>query len=107
MNHQMTSTTFEIYGHPVKSNLGVVRGIIVRSRSIFGNIGAGFQTLLGGNITILTELCEKTRQEAFDIMINHAGSLGANAVIGIRYESTEIMSGVTEVICYGSAVIVE
>lgn len=107
MNHQMTSTTFEIFGHQTKSNLGVVRGIIVRSRSIFGNIGAGLQTILGGNITILTELCEKTRQEAFDIMINHAESLGANAVIGIRYESTEIMSGVTEVICYGSAVIVE
>ena len=107
MKHEMTSTTFEIYGHPIKSNLGIVRGIIVRSRSIFGNIGAGFQTLLGGNITILTELCEKTRQEAFEIMVQHAESLGANAIIGIRYESTELMSGVTEVICYGTAVIVE
>ncbi len=107
MNHTLTTTAFEISGHPVKSNFGVVRGIIVRSRSIFGNIGAGLQTILGGNITILTELCEKTRQEAFDIMINHAESLGANGVIGIRYESTEIMSGVTEVICYGTAVLVE
>ena len=107
MNHQLTTTAFEIFGHPIKSNLGVVRGIIVRSRSIFGNIGAGLQTILGGNITILTELCEKTRQEAFDTMINHAESLGANAVIGIRYESTEIMAGVTEVICYGTAVIAE
>lgn len=107
MNYKMTSTTFEIYGHPIKSNLGVVRGIIVRSRSIFGNIGAGFQTLLGGNITILTELCEKTRKEAFDIMIQHAESVGANAIIGIRYDTTEVMPSVTEVICYGTAVIVE
>jgi uncharacterized protein YbjQ (UPF0145 family) len=106
MDHKLTSTAFEIIGHPIISNLGVVRGIIVRSRSIFGNIGAGLQTILGGNITILTELCEKTRQEAFDIMIQHAESLGANSVIGIRYESTEIMAGVTEVICYGTAVVV-
>ena|SRR5208337_3591024 len=107
MNPQFTSTTFEIYGHPVKSHLGVVRGIIVRSRSIFGNIGAGLQTILGGNITILTELCEKTRNEAFEIMEKHAESLGANAVIGIRYDTTEVLSGVTEVICYGTAVIVD
>ena len=107
MNLKMTSTTFEISGHPIKSNLGVVRGIIVRSRSIFGNIGAGFQTLLGGNITILTELCEKTRNEAFEIMIQHAESLGANAIVGVRYDTTEVMAGVTEVICYGTAVIVE
>jgi len=84
-----------------------VRGIIVRSRSIFGNIGAALQTLVGGNITILTNLCEKTREDAFNVMLQHAESLGANAVIGIRYESTEVMSGVKEVICYGTAVIVE
>jgi len=107
MRHEATSTTFEISGYTVKKTLGVVKGIIVRSRSIFGNIGAGFQTLLGGNITIYTELCEKTREDAFKTMVQHAESLGANAVIGIRYESTEVMSGVTEVICYGTAVIVE
>lgn len=106
MDHKLTSTTFEIPGYNVHGNLGIVRGIIVRSRSIFGNIGAGLQTLLGGNITILSELCEKTREEAFNIMIQHAESLGANAVIGVRYESTEIMAGVTEVLCYGTAVIV-
>ena len=103
----MTSTTFDLPGYKVKKSLGVVRGILVRSRSIFGNIGAGFQTLFGGNITILSELCENTRQEAYDIMIQHAQSLGANAVIGVRYESTEIMQGVTEVLCYGTAVVVE
>ena len=103
----MTSTSFEIYGYQVKATLGVVRGIIVRSRSIFGNVGAALQIIVGGNITILTNLCEKTREEAFNIMLQHAKSLGANAVIGVRYESTEIMSGVTEVICYGTAVVVE
>jgi uncharacterized protein YbjQ (UPF0145 family) len=107
MNTAMTSTTFEISGYNIKSNLGVVRGIIVRSRSIFGNIGAGLQTILGGNITILTELCEKTRKEAFDIMIRHAESLGASAIVGIRYDTTEVLSGVTEVICYGTAVVIE
>ena len=107
MEHKMTSTTFEISGYKVNENLGIVRGILVRSRSIFGNIGAGFQTLVGGNITILSELCERTREEAFHIMIQHAESLGASAVIGIRYESTEIMSGVTEVLCYGTAVVLE
>jgi uncharacterized protein YbjQ (UPF0145 family) len=106
MDHKRTSTTFEIAGFHVKENLGLVRGIVVRSRSIFGNIGAGLQTILGGNITILSELCEKTREDAFNNMMQHASSLGANAVIGIRYESTEIMSGVTEVLCYGTAVIV-
>lgn len=107
MDPKRTSTTFEIPGYKVTKNLGVVRGILVRSRSIFGNIGAAFQTLVGGNITILTELCEKTREEAFSIMLQHAESLGANAVIGVRYESTEIMDGVTEVLCYGTAVIVD
>jgi uncharacterized protein YbjQ (UPF0145 family) len=107
MNHQLTSTAFEVSGYKIVKNFGVVRGVIVRSRSLFGNIGAGLQTLMGGNITILTELCEKTRAEAFGIMIDHAEFLGANSVIGIRYESTEVMSGVTEVICYGTAVLVE
>ena len=107
MEHKMTSTTFEIPGYRIIKNMGVVRGIIVRSRSIFGNIGAGLQTLIGGNITILSELCEKTREDAYNIMLQHAESVGANAVIGVRYESTEIMSGVTEVLCYGTAVIIE
>lgn len=107
MDHKKTTTTFEIPGHKISQNLGIVRGIIVRSRSIFGTIGAGFQTLLGGNITILSELCEKTREDAYNLMLQHAESLGANAAIGIRYESTEIMSGVTEVLCYGTAVVVE
>jgi uncharacterized protein YbjQ (UPF0145 family) len=107
MNQKMTTTAFEIQGQAIKENLGLVRGIIVRSRSIFGTIGAGIQTLVGGNITLLTELCEKTRLDAYTEMMLHAEVIGANAVIGIRYESTEIMSGVTEVICYGTAVIVE
>lgn len=107
MNQKMTSTTFEITGYELKQNLGVVRGIIVRSRSIFGNIGAGFQTIFGGNISILTELCEATRKDAYELMTKHAESIGANAIIGIRYESTEVMNNVTEVLCYGTAVIVE
>jgi uncharacterized protein YbjQ (UPF0145 family) len=107
MDHTKTTTAFEIKGYSIVRNLGVVRGILVRSRSIFGSIGAGLQTIIGGNITILSELCEKTREEAFDIMMKHAESLGANAVIGIRYESTEIFQGVTEVLCYGTAVFVE
>ena len=107
MDIKMTTTAFEIHGYKISKNLGLVRGIIVRSRSIFGNIGAGVQTLFGGNITILTNLCEKTREEAFNIMIQHAEMQGANAVIGVRYESTEVMSSVTEVICYGTAVVVD
>ncbi|HOW31068.1 MAG TPA: YbjQ family protein [Bacteroidales bacterium] len=107
MKQEMTSTAFEIQGYIIVKNLGIVRGIIVRSRSIFGSIGAGLQTLVGGNITILTELCEKTRADAYTEMMVHAEVLGANAVIGLRYESTEIMNGVTEVICYGTAVVVE
>lgn len=103
----MTSTTFEISGYAITRNLGVVRGVIVRSRSIFGTIGAGLQTIVGGNITLLTELCEKTRFDAYAAMMRHADQLGANAVVGIRYESAEVMSNVTEVICYGSAVLVE
>jgi uncharacterized protein YbjQ (UPF0145 family) len=104
MDIKMTSTTFEITGYRIVKNIGLVRGIIVRSRSIFGNIGAGIQTIFGGNITILTDLCERTREDAFNTMIKHAEMQGANAVVGIRYESTEVMSGVTEVICYGTAV---
>ena len=107
MDHNKTTTAFEIKGYSIVRNLGVVRGILVRSRSIFGSIGASLQTIIGGNITILSELCEKTREEAFDIMMRHAETLGANAIIGIRYESTEIFQGVTEVLCYGTAVVVE
>lgn len=103
----MTSTAFDISGYKIIKNLGVVRGVTVRSRSIFGNIGAAFQTLAGGNITLYTELCEKTRKESFEIMIAHAEKVGGNAVIGVRYDTTEIMSGVTEVICYGTAVLTE
>jgi uncharacterized protein YbjQ (UPF0145 family) len=103
----MTSTAFDISGYRIVKNLGVVRGVTVRSRSIFGNIGAAFQTLAGGNITLYTELCEKTRKESFEIMISHAEQVGGNAVFGVRYDTTEIMSGVTEVICYGTAVLVE
>jgi uncharacterized protein YbjQ (UPF0145 family) len=107
MDHSKTTTAFEIKGYSITRNLGIVRGILVRSRSIFGSIGASLQTIIGGNITILSDLCEKTREESFDIMMKHAESLGANAIIGVRYESTEIFQGVTEVLCYGTAVIVE
>ena len=100
----MTTTAFELDGYRIVKNFGVVRGIIVRSRSIFGTIGAGLQTLVGGNITILTDLCEKTRQHALELCLQHALQLGAN---GLRYDATEIMQGVTEVLCYGTAVQVE
>jgi uncharacterized protein YbjQ (UPF0145 family) len=106
MTHRMTTTSFTIEGFRITGNLGVVRGIVVRSRSIFGTIGASLQTVLGGNITLFTELCEKTRNEAFDLMLAHARQLGANAVIGVRYDATEVMQGVTEVLCYGTAVTV-
>lgn len=105
--HNMVTTQFELDGFRVTRTLGVVRGIVVRSRSIFGTIGAGLQTLIGGNITLLTNLCEKTRQEAFDLMLAHAAELGANAVVGARYDATEVMQGVTEVLAYGTAVFVE
>ena len=101
----MTSTTFSIDGYRIRQNLGVVRGIVVRSRSVFGTIGAGLQTLVGGNISLFTELCEKTRNEAFDLMLAHAQQVGANGVVGIRYDATEVMQGVTEVLCYGTAVV--
>ena len=103
----MTTTAFTLDGFRVTKNLGVVRGITVRSRLVFGTIGGSLQTLVGGNISLFTSLCEKTRAEAFEMMITHAQQVGANAVIGIRYDATELMSGVTEVLCYGTAVIME
>lgn len=105
--HTMTTTQFELPGYQVVRSFGVVRGIIVRSRSIFGTIGAGLQTLVGGNITLLTNLCEKAREDSYDLMLQHAAQLGANAVVGVRYDATEIMQGVTEVLAYGTAVIVQ
>ena len=105
--HHMVTTGIELDGFRVVRTLGVVRGIVVRSRSIFGTIGAGLQTLVGGNITLLTNLCERTRNDAFNLMLQHAGDLGANAVISARYDATEIMQGVTEVLAYGTAVVVE
>lgn len=107
IHHSMTSTTFNLEGYHIRRTLGLVRGIQVRSRSIFGNIGAGLQTLFGGNITLLSDLCEQTREETFNLMLEHAEALGANAVIGIRYDATEIMQGVTEVLVYGTAVMAE
>jgi uncharacterized protein YbjQ (UPF0145 family) len=107
MDNTMTTTAFELEGYRVARNLGVVRGITVRSRSIFGSIGASIQTLFGGNITLMTDLCEKTRADAFRMMIEHAQAMGANAVIGVRYDANEVMDGVTEVLCYGTAVVVE
>jgi uncharacterized protein YbjQ (UPF0145 family) len=105
--HNMVTTQFELDGFKVVRSLGVVRGIVVRSRSIVGTIGASLQTILGGNITLLTNLCEKTRAEAFDLMLQHAADLGGNAVVGARYDATEIMQGVTEVLAYGTAVFVD
>lgn len=107
MDISMTTTAFELDGYRIVRNVGLVRGIVVRSRSVIGTIGAGLQTLVGGNITILTELCEKTRADALGQMAQHAHALGANAVIGVRYDATEIMKGVSEVLCYGTAVVVE
>jgi len=105
--HENVTTAFELPGFRVKRNLGVVRGIVVRSRSLFGTIGAGLQTLVGGNISLFSKLCEQTRQEAFELMTQHAADLGADAVIGARYDATDIMQGVTEVIAYGTAVTLE
>src|SRR5881396_1746056 len=107
MNSAMTTTAFTLDGYRVVKSFGVVRGITVRSRSVFGTIGAGLQTLVGGNISLFTRLCEQTRAEAFDIMIQHASEIGANAIIGARYDANEIMNGVTEVLAYGTAVVVE
>jgi uncharacterized protein YbjQ (UPF0145 family) len=106
MEKSMTTTTFDLDGYKVTRQFGVVRGIVVRSRSVFGTIGGMLHTIVGGNITLFTELCERTRDEAFDMMISHAEEIGANAVIGIRYDATEVMGGVTEVLCYGTAVVV-
>ena len=105
--HELVTTAFDLPGYRVKRNFGVVRGIVVRSRSIVGTIGAGLQTIVGGNISLFSKLCEQTRNDAFDLMLQHAATLGANAVIGARYDATEIMNGVTEVLSYGTAVEVE
>ncbi|MDE3058178.1 MAG: YbjQ family protein [Bacteroidota bacterium] len=107
MDHSLVTTNFQLDGYRIVKSLGVVRGIVVRSRSVIGNIGAGLQILFGGNITLYTNLCEKTRSDSFELMIQHAQQLGANAVIGFRYDATEIMGGVTEVLAYGTACMVE
>jgi len=107
IGQSMVTTAFTLDGYRINKNLGITRGIVVRSRNLFVNIGAGIQTLFGGNITLYTKLCEQTREHAYQIMLEHAAKIGANAVIGMRYESTEIMGGVTEVLAYGTAVVVE
>jgi uncharacterized protein YbjQ (UPF0145 family) len=107
VSHQMVTTAFELPNFRVLQTLGVVRGIVVRSRNVFATLGAALQQVVGGNITIWTTMCEETRRDAFDIMIQHASEIGANAIIGARYDTTEISTGVTEVLCYGTAVIVE
>src|SRR3954447_5181560 len=103
----MVTTAFTLDGYRITKNLGMVRGIIVRSRSVFGTIGAGLQTLVGGDITLLSNLCEETRQHAYERMMQHGKEMGANAIIGVRYDATDIMQHVTEVLCYGTAVVVE
>ena len=107
MDHSLVTTNIGLEGYKVVKNLGVVRGIIVRSRSLIGNIGAGFQILFGGNISLYSQLCERTRSDAYELMIRHAQELGANAVLAFRYDATEIAGGVTEVLAYGTAVVVE
>ena len=107
MDKNNITTAFTLDGYKITKNLGIVRGITVRSRSVFGTIGASFQTLVGGNISLYTELCEKTRVEAFEIMMRHAEQINANAIIGMRYDANEVAQGVTEVLCYGTAVVVE
>jgi uncharacterized protein YbjQ (UPF0145 family) len=107
MDHSLVTTNIQLDGYRVVKNLGVVRGIVVRSRSLIGNIGAGFQILFGGNITLYTQLCEQTRRDAFELMIQHADQLGANSILAFRYDATEIMGGVTEVLAYGTACVVE
>ncbi len=104
IDSSLVTTAFELPGFRIVRNLGIVRGIVVRSRSVVGTIGASLQTIVGGNITLFTNLCEKTRADSFDLMIQHAGELGANAVIGFRYDANEVMGGVTEVLAYGTAV---
>jgi uncharacterized protein YbjQ (UPF0145 family) len=105
--HPLTTTMFELPGFRIVKSFGVVRGIIVRSRSVIGNIGAQIQSIFGGNISLYTELCERAREDAFNLMLQHAGQMGANAVVGVRYDATEIAAGITEVLCYGTAVFVE
>ncbi len=107
MNHTNVTTALELPGKRIVKNLGLVKGITVRSRSIIGTIGGALHTIVGGNITLFTSLCEKTRQEAYDLMLKQADALGANAIICARYDATELMGGVTEVLCYGTAVVVE
>lgn len=107
MSVSMVTSALELPGYRIVRNFGIVRGIIVRSRSVIGNLGAALQTIVGGNITILTNLCEKTREEAFELMLQHAAEQGANAVVCMRYDATEVMQGVTEVLAYGTAVEVE
>jgi len=107
MDKNNITTAFEIPNKKIVKSLGISKGIIVRSRSLIGTVGAGLQTIFGGNITLMTELCEKTREDAFNLMIKHAEESGANGLIGIRYDTTELMQGVTEVLCYGTAVVVE
>jgi len=103
----MVTSTFDLPGYRIVRSLGLVRGIIVRSRSIFGNIGASLQTIVGGNITLFTDMCEKTREDALELLMEHAAERGGNAIIGVRYDANEIMQGVTEVLAYGTAVVVE
>jgi uncharacterized protein YbjQ (UPF0145 family) len=105
--HNMVTTALELPGYRITRNLGVVRGIVVRSRSVVGTIGASLQTIVGGNITLFSKLCEQTRADSFELMLQHAGQLGANAIISARYDATELMNGVTEVLAYGTAVVVE
>jgi uncharacterized protein YbjQ (UPF0145 family) len=107
MDQSMTTTAFTLDGYRIVRNLGVIRGITVRSRSVLGNIAGGIQTIFGGNITIFTDLCEHARAEAFQLLIQHSQELGANAIIGIRYDANDVMDGVTEVLAYGTAVVVE
>jgi uncharacterized protein YbjQ (UPF0145 family) len=107
MDTSLVTTAFDLPGHRIVRNLGVIRGITVRSRSIVGKFGAALQTIVGGNISIFTELCEHSRAEAYEILIAHAREVGANAIVGVRYDATEVMAGVTEVLCYGTAVVVE
>src|SRR5271167_2347262 len=107
MDHRFITTAFELPGYKVTGTLGLVRGIVVRSRSAIGNIGASFQSLFGGNITILTDLCERARMDAYNQMAEHATTIGANAIICVRYDATEMMPGITEVLCYGTAVVVQ
>lgn len=105
MDRSMTTTTFDLEGYRIVKQLGIVRGITVRSRSIFGTLGGSLQTIFGGNITMFSQLCERSREEAFEMMMEHADQAGANGILGVRYDATEMMNGVTEVLCYGTAVV--